>query len=61
MFTHTENISLLVLGTVQGALLARLLLPHTELPDLLVWVVSWLIGMILAALEFTPVAKLRGK
>ena len=61
MFTHAENLSLLALGTIQGTLLARLLLPRTELPDLLVLAVSWLIGMILAAFEFTLVAKLRGK
>jgi len=61
MFTHTENLLLLTLGVAQGMVIALLVLPRTGLPDLLVIVVALLVGLVLAALEFAVLAKLRGK
>jgi hypothetical protein len=57
VFTHAENLSLLALGTIQGMGIALIAVPHLELPNLLVIVASLPVGIVLAAVEFSVIAK----
>jgi hypothetical protein len=61
MFTHAENFSLLAVGAVQGVVISLVADRYLELPDLLILIVSMPLGIFLAAIEFTIVAKVLEK